>query len=125
MGQRQLPKDAEWGSAVDAGGLEDVRRLALQAGEHDQHHERRPLPDEDGDYRRERMVGDEGDRAETEEVQHLVEDPEERREHLLLPEQGRDNGHQQERRDQQRPDETLPKETAIEQDREQRSEEQR
>ena len=58
-------------------------------------------------------------------VEPLVEDPEQRREHLLLPDQGRDDGHEQERRDQQRPDQTLPEELAVEQDREQRSEEQR
>ena len=55
--------------------------------------------------------------------EHLVEDPEERREHLLLPDQRRHDRHQQERRDQQRAHEPLPEELPVEQDREQRPEE--
>ena len=58
-------------------------------------------------------------------LEHLVEDPEERREHLLLPDQRRDDRHQQERRDQQRAHEPLPEELPVEQDREQRSEDER
>src|SRR5207253_8743697 len=89
------------------------------------HHEWRRLADEHGDDRVEWMVGDERDRVEAEEVEHLVEDPEKRREHLLLPDQGGNDRHQEERGDQQRADEALPEELAEEQDREQRADDQR
>ena len=55
----------------------------------------------------------------------LVEDPEQRREHLLLPDQGCDDRHEQERCDQERADQPLPEELPVEQQREQRPEHER
>jgi hypothetical protein len=45
------PERGERSGAVDLGRLERVGRLALRAREHDQGHERRPLPDHDHDHR--------------------------------------------------------------------------
>ena len=39
------------GRTVDLGRLQRLARLALQPGQQEQHHERRPLPDERGDDR--------------------------------------------------------------------------
>src|SRR6185295_11461271 len=71
-----------------------------------------------------RVVRDELDRVESEELERLVEEPEERREHLLLPDQRRDDWHHQERRDQQRAYEALAEELAVEQQRERGAEDQ-
>ena len=44
-----VAEDLPAAGAVDPGRLDDVQRAALQAGQQDQHHERRPLPDQRDD----------------------------------------------------------------------------
>jgi hypothetical protein len=120
--ERQLAERAECAGPVDLGGLEDLGWLALQSGEHDQHHERGPLPDEDDDDRSQRIARDELDGVHAESLHDPVDDAVEAAEHLVLPDQTGDDGHDQERRDQQRAGDALPEELAVEQDGEQRAE---
>ena len=103
----------------------DVGRLALQAGQHDQHHERRPLPDQHDGDRHGRVARDELDGRPAELLDDPVEDAVEAAEHLVLPDEPDDHGHQQERRDQQRAHQALPEELAVEQQRERRPEHER
>src|SRR5204863_4248731 len=52
QGQGDAPKSLKGVGAVDPRGFQDLRVLRLQAGEDDQHHERRPAPDLHRHHRR-------------------------------------------------------------------------
>ncbi len=58
VGQRQLPEELERARTVDSTGLQDVARHRLEAGEDQQHHERRPLPDQYDHHHRQRGLTD-------------------------------------------------------------------
>src|SRR5206468_6194058 len=104
----------EGARAVDPRGLEHLRVLRLQAGQDDQHHERRPAPDFDGHHRDHRELVDPVDAAQAERGEQIRKQPEQRVEQGVLPDQGSGRRHDEERRDHQGPHEPLAEDVRVE-----------
>ena len=94
-------------------GFEHRRVLTLESGQDDQHHERRPLPHEHDDDRQQRESGSRTRSVRDPTiVEEPVDDPERRVEHLGVPDEPGDHGHDQERGDEQGPNHTPAEETS-------------
>src|ERR1700730_14971323 len=81
MREGELAERGEGPGAVNLGRFQRVRRLALQAGQHDQRHERGPLPDHDHDHRAECVRGQPGHVMDAERLKQVVQQPELRVQH--------------------------------------------
>ena len=112
--KREFTEQPEARRAVDARRLLDVARHRLQTGEDQQHHERRPLPDQFGHHTHERELRQPVD-VNSQRTERPVDQAVGRREQARFPQQRRSNRCDQEGSDEQSSYYPSPQKLSVEQ----------